>query len=59
MEVSTRRAAERQSHFREAMWKSKMYRNTQLEFKAFIVLVHLSRLEKQLEAICQKLLGRR
>lgn len=42
-------------HYREAMWKSRLYRNTQLEFRLFIVLVHLSRLSSVLQTIYQKL----
>ena len=42
-------------HYREAMWKSRLYRNTQLEFRLFIVLVHLSRLAPLLHTIYQKL----
>lgn len=42
-------------HYREAMWKSKMYRNPTLEFRLFIVLVYLSRLTPMLQDIYQKL----
>ena len=45
------------SHFREPMWKSKMYRNRELEFKVFIVLIHLSRLEGLLRQMVKKLQG--
>ena len=45
------------SHFREPMWKTKMYRNRELEFKAFIVLIHLSRLEGLLRQMVKKLQG--
>ena len=37
------------------MWKSKLHRNTTLEFKLFIVLIHLSRLAPVLQTIYDKL----
>ena len=38
------------------MWKSKLYRNTQLEFRLFIVLIHLSNTYKLLQTIYNRLL---
>lgn len=37
------------------MWKNKLYRNVPLEFRVFIVLVHLSRLEALLQSYYTKL----
>ena len=37
------------------MWKNKLYRNVQLEFRLFIVLIHLSRLETMLQSYYTKL----
>ena len=37
------------------MWKNKQYRNMQLEFRVFIVLIHLSRLETLLRSYYDKL----
>ena len=55
MEVSVVAERDAQCHFRESMWKNKLYRNAQLEFRVFIVLIHLSRLEKMLQTYYAKL----